>query len=246
VRRSLIGRWSEEHLFTLRQSRQCYDEYQKKIEEVDREIVRLLGEIPAAVELTQKPLPADRKRNGKSRQKHRWAISGFDLRKEAFRVFGVDTTQIPGLQTSALSLFTEVGRDMHRWRDAHAFAAWAGLCPDNDITGHKVQWSGVRKTNGRAGAIFRMAASSLHHNSSPLGNYMKKMKGRLGKQGGVTATAHKIAIIFYTMIKNQCEYDETLWAKNDLERQQRWEKKLRRDAASLGYELVPTAKNQKN
>ena len=53
------------------------------------------------------------------------------------------------------------------------------------------------------------------------------------------ATAHKIAVIFYTMIKNQVEYDETLWATRDARRKKRLEAKLKRQAKRLGYEVVP-------
>ena len=59
-----------------------------------------------------------------------------------------------------------------------------------------------------------------------------------------TATAHKIAIIFYTMVKNQIEYDATLWAQRDREREERFKAKLKRQAQRLGYKLVPTGKNQ--
>jgi len=38
----------------------------------------------------------------------------FDLRTEAYKLYGVDVTQIPGLETSALSLFSEVGRDFSK------------------------------------------------------------------------------------------------------------------------------------
>jgi hypothetical protein len=57
-----------------------------------------------------------------------------------------------------------------------------------------------------------MAAYSLHHDKSPMGDYLRRMKSRLGPVGATTATAHKIAIIFYTMVKKQVEYDATLWA----------------------------------
>ena len=53
------------------------------------------------------------------------------------------------------------------------------------------------------------------------------------------ATAHKIAVIFYTMVKNQVEYDETLWDARDAQREKRLEAKLKRQAKQLGYELVP-------
>jgi hypothetical protein len=39
------------------------------------------------------------------------------------------------------------------------------------------------------------------------------MKAKLGPAAATTATAHKIAIIFYTMVKNQVEYDELLLAE---------------------------------
>ena len=65
------------------------------------------------------------------------------------------------------------------------------------------------------------------------------MKTKMGPKGAIMATAHKIAVIFYTMVKNQVEYDQTLWATRDAQREKRWEAKLKRQAKQLGYELVP-------
>jgi len=65
------------------------------------------------------------------------------------------------------------------------------------------------------------------------------MKAKLGPSAAITATAHKIAVIFYTMVKNQVEYDETMWAARDAEREKRLEARLKRQAKQLGYELVP-------
>jgi len=65
------------------------------------------------------------------------------------------------------------------------------------------------------------------------------MKTRLGPAAAITATAHKIAIIFYTVVKNQVEYDETIWATRDTKRKNRIEGKLKRQARQLGYQLVP-------
>jgi transposase len=61
------------------------------------------------------------------------------------------------------------------------------------------------------------------------------MKAKLGPPGAITATAHKIAVIFYTMVKNQVEYDATLWARRDASRQSRAETRLKRQAKRLGY-----------
>jgi hypothetical protein len=51
----------------------------------------------------------------------------------------------------------------------------------------------------RTGQIFRMAASSLHRNLTPMGDYLRRMKAKLGPPGATTATAHKIAIVLYTL-----------------------------------------------
>jgi hypothetical protein len=61
--------------------------------------------------------------------------SQFDLRTEAYKLFGVDVTQIPGLETNVLPLFGEVGRDLSRWPTTSHFISWLSLCPDNDISG---------------------------------------------------------------------------------------------------------------
>jgi len=68
---------------------------------------------------------------------------------------------------------------------------------------------------------------------------LRRMKTKLGPKGATMATAHKIAVIFYTMVKNQVEYDPTLWAARDAQREKRLEARLKRQAKQLGYEIVP-------
>jgi hypothetical protein len=63
--------------------------------------------------------------------------------------------------------------------------------------------------------LFRIAASSLHHRLTPLGNQLRRMKAKLGPEAATMATAHKIAVIFYSMVKNQVEHDETIWDARD-------------------------------
>jgi len=239
ILKSLVGNWRPEHLFTLKQSRQMYGHYQEQISACDKEIEKLLVAFQPRVDPQQKPLPPDRKKKQRARQKKATPKTGFDLRTESYKLFGVDLTQIPGLMTMVLTLFSEVGRDMSRWKTAGQFVSWLALCPDNDITGGRVAWRGTRKVHNRAGELFRMAAYSLHHEQSPLGHYLRRMKSKLGPTGATTATAHKIAIIFYTMVKKQVEYDETLWAERDAQREKRFEAKLKRQAQQLGYKLVP-------
>jgi transposase len=242
IRKSLVGNWRAEHLFTLQQSREMYRRYQEQIVGCDQEIERMLADFDPRVDPDERPLPPDRKRNRsgkKRRKKNGHPNAGYDLRTEAYKLFGVDVTQIPGLETLALSLFSELGRDMSRWPSAACFVSWLALCPDNDISGGRVLWKGIRLVHNRAGQMFRMAANSLHHSQTPMGHYLRRMKAKLGPPAAITATAHKIAIIFYTMVKNQVEYDDSIWAQRDALREKRFEEKLRRQAAQRGYKLVP-------
>jgi len=246
IRKSLVGNWRAEHLFTLKQSRELYRTYQQLIVGCDLEIEKMLPTFEARTDPVDKPLPPDRKRNRagkKRRKKNGHPNPGVDLRTETYKLFGVDVTQIPGLEENALPLFSEVGRDMSKWPTAGHFVSWLALCPDNDISGGKLLWRGVRTVKNRAGHLFRLAAFSLHHSLTPLGNYLRRMKAKLGPEAATTATAHKIAVIFYTMVKNQIEYDESIWATRDAHREKRLEIKLKRQAKLLGYQLVPMQQN---
>lgn len=242
VQKSLVGTWQSEHLFTLKQSRDLYRFYQDLTVECDCEIETALSRFAPRVDPIEHPLPLDRKRNRNARKRQKKqgrSETSFDLRTEAYKLFGVDVTQIPGLETMAFPLFSEVGRDLSKWPTAAHFVSWLALCPDNDISGGRVLWKGVRRVTNRAGQLFRLAAHALHRSPTPLGDYLRRMKARLGPAAATTATAHKIAVLFYTMVRNQVEYDETLWAAREAQRSRRLEAKLKRQAHRLGYELVP-------
>jgi transposase len=238
VRKSLEGDWRREHLFALRQSWELYGTYVRAIQACDQEICAMLAACKPKVDPAEKPLPSDTKQRTKRRHQ-RTGDFHLDVRTEAYKQFGVDVTRIPGLEGIALMLYSEMGSDMSRWSSASRFASWTALCPDNDKSGGRVLWTGVRQVKNRAGQLFRQAANSLHHSHTQMGAYLQRMKAKLGAEAGITATAHRIARIFYAVVKNQVEYDQTTWHQHDLQRQRRFEDKIRRQARLLGFQLVP-------
>jgi len=238
IRKSLEGNWRAEHLLALKQRLSLYRSHRELIHECDQEIQKLVAAFAPRVDPAERPMPEDRKQKQRKR-KSKSGQRDFNMRAEAYKLFGVDPTQIPGLMTLVFMLFSEVGRDTSRWPTAAHFVSWLGLCPDNDISGGKVLWRGARRTKNRAGTLFRLAAHSLHHDQTPMGDYLRRMKAKLGPAAATTATAHKIAIIFYTMVKNQVEYDASLWAHRDALREKRLEARLHKQAAQRGYKLVP-------
>ena len=242
IEKSLRGNWREEHLFTLGQSRQFLRFYQEQIVICETNIERRLQQFKPRVDPQQTPLPPDNKGNrsgAKRRKKIGHLQNAFDLRTEAYKLFGVDVTRIPGIETNVLTLFSEVGRDLSRWQSASHFISWLSLCPDNDISGGRVLWRGLRKAKNRAGQIFRLAAQSLHRSPTPMGEYLRRLKGKLGPAGAITATARKIATLFYTLVTRQVEFDHTLWHATDTQRQQRIQARLTRQARRLGNQLIP-------
>ena len=238
IRKSLEGNWRAEHILALKQRLSLYRSYRDQINDCDKEIEKLVSAFEPRVDPEHKPLPEDRKKKQRKRKK-KSGSPDFDMRMEAYKLFGVDLTQIPGLMMLVFMLFSEVGRDMSRWPTTAHFVSWLGLCPDNDLSGGKVLWRGARRTKSRAGTLFRLAAHSLHHDPSPMGDYLRRMKAKLGPAAAPTATAHKIAIIFFTMVSKQVEYDASLWAQRDTVREKRLEAKLKKQAAQRGYKLVP-------
>lgn len=128
----------------------------------------------------------------------------------------MDICEVEGInETTALELISEIGTDMTKWRSEKHFCSWLNLVPNTKITGGKVISSKMRKKKNFAGQTLRMSASTLSACKHPIGDYSRKMKSKIGKKGGVVATAHKLARIIYTMVKEKRPYDKDLIAKNN-------------------------------
>jgi len=234
IAKSLVGDWKEEHLFTLRQARATYTHYQQMIVECDTQIALRLRGFESRVDVAAQPLP--KKAYGPRRNE-----PAFDLRSELYRILGVDLTEIPGLQvTTAAAFLSEVGASVERFASAKHFASWLGLCPDNRITGGRILRAATRKVKSRTAYALRMAAQSLHHSQTALGDYFRRMKAKLGAPAAITAAAHKLARILFHLIKHRCPYDASVFAKEEELHRQRREKNLRKQAALFGYQLTPT------
>jgi hypothetical protein len=98
----------------LTQRLSLYRGYQKQIDECDKSIENILNAFTPITDPGQKPMPTDRKQKQRNRKK-KTGDPNFNLRKEAYKLFGVDRAQIPRLMTLVFVLFSEIGRDMSRW-----------------------------------------------------------------------------------------------------------------------------------
>jgi transposase len=166
---SLTGNYRPEHMFTLKQSLAAYQHYQKLLAECDREIEKLIGQMPSSDDPPPPPPPSQQKR--RKNQFH------FDMRSELVRLMGVDLTEVPGISAlTAHVLLSEIGTDLSRFPSAAAFANWLALCPGNKKSGGKILSSKTRPTNSRASHALRLAAQTLARCRSHLGCYYRAMR----------------------------------------------------------------------
>jgi transposase len=237
IAKSLAGDYRREQLFTLRQSLESFRHYQNLISACDTEIEQYLE----AFESKDSRLnpPAGSTPASPEEQKPQGSEPRFDLQTHLHRIFGVDLTAIPGISVlTAQTIFTEIGPDFSKFDCTGAFTSWLGVCPDNRVSGGKVLSAKTRQVNNRATTALHLAARSLHHSHSYLGDFYRRMRARLGAPKAITATAHKLARIIYCLVRTGKAYDETVCATNETHNRCRLEAKLRRQARELGFQLI--------
>ena len=229
IAKSLEGNWRAEHLFALRQALALFDFHATQLAECDREIEAQLASLAVHEEAPQKAKKRGRARNAPK----------FDLRQRLFQMCGVDLTRIDGIDvTTALAVVSEVGTDMSRFPSAKAFASWLGLCPGTKITGGKVMSGKTKRCANRAAQALRLAAAALRTSQSALGAYFRRMCSRMDKPKAVTAAAHKLARLIYSMLTKGEEYTDQGQDYFEERYRQRVMRQLAIRAEKLGMKLV--------
>jgi transposase len=233
IAKALEGDYRQEHLFALKQAVELYDFYHRQIEACDREIERYLHTFEAKVDPVQNPLP-------KQKRKKQMRYQSFvDLRTELYRVSGIDFTQMPGLDVLTVqTILSEIGLDPGKFPTEKRFVSWLGLCPNNRITGGQIKSTKTRKTANRAANAFRMAAQSLANSNTGLGGFYRRIRARLGAPKAITATAHKLARIFYRMWTTGQSYIDMGSDYYENRYEERVLRNITKRARELGYDAV--------
>jgi len=155
---------------------------------------------------------------------------------------GVDLTQLYGISvTIALTIIMEIGLSVSAWPTELHFASWLGLSPNHRKSARKLLSRHTRKGNRRVAWAFRMAALAASKGHGPYADFYRYLRGRKGANVAITATAHRIAIDFYRLMKYGPQYmeigRETL-KKRQLDRKRRH---LRRLATELDCTITENA-----
>jgi transposase len=232
IRQALVGNDREEHVFALAQALELYDTYQAKVAACDARIEAVLSRLQdaAAKPAGKLPpaLPALRHANAPA----------FDVRAALQAVLGVDLTRIHGIGPYlALKLVGECGTDLAAWPSAKHFTSWLCLAPSNKISGGKVLSARTRRSGSRAAALLRLAAVTVGRTPTALGAFYRRLSARIGKAKAITATARKIAVLFYNALRHGMDYADPGAAYYEERYRRRVLANLQRRAKALGYVL---------
>jgi transposase len=235
IKKSLEGNYNSENLFILKQTVDLFDYYQKQISECEQKIKEIIQSFES------KDSSGTDRSEDENRTHKKYKKIDKSIQNELKRITSVDLTQIDGLNTTnLLTLISEVGLDMTKWKTEKHFTSWLGLAPNNKISGGKVLSRKTKKTKNRAGNVFRLAASTLSRSESYLGGAYRRYRSLLGPGKANVAVARKIAVIFYNTLKNGQEYYDYGCEYYEKKTSERSIKYLKLKARHLGFDLVPS------
>lgn len=227
---ALQGNFKDEHLFIIQENLTHHRFLLERIRETDARMAAQMETMKKKSDASELPTATkpDRSRHGETL-----------TRERLYELLGVDLTQVDGVGVLTVASFlVNAGRDMSPWMTENHFASWLGLSPNVKQSAAKTRSGPTRKTASALAHSFRMAAMTIGRLDSWLGAYYRRLKGRIGAPKAITATARKLAIIFYRAVKAGGLVKRLTAEDYEQANRDRILKALRQRAARFGFELA--------
>ena len=235
IAHSLVGNWQEDLLFVLQQEQNGYEFCQKQMAECDQRLENYLQK--RADRSWGNTLPEE-KRKGRLKKKQGNAPQ-FNLRREMFHMTGVDLTQIDSIDImTAMTILSEAGWDMSKWKTEDHFVSWLRLCPDNKISGDKIIGKGRLPITNRVTIALKMAASTLRTSNTYLGAQFRRFRTKLGAPVAIKAMAAKLARLVYRMLRYGMQFVDRGAEFYEAQHRKLQINSLKRKAAQLGFQIA--------
>ena len=231
---ALRGNYRPEHVFVLQQNLELFDTYQQQLAACDGALEAHLAQLAVTPAPPDPPYPP-RGGGANRRNTNRALTSGRRCTSSPASTCPRSTAS--GLY-NALRLLSEIGTDMARWPTAKHFTSWLTLAPQNRVSGGRLLSSRTQPSANRAAAIFRMAAMTLGRTQTALGAFYRRVAFRIGKPKAITATARKLAVLVYRMLKDHLVYIDPGAEAYEAQDRTRVVRRLRQRAEHLGFGLV--------
>ena len=238
IARSLEGNWQADLLFVLKQEQDSYEFCQRQMAECDQQLQQYFSQ--SADRSQGASLPKEKRKERLRKKKGN--KPQFDLRAELFRMTGTDLTRIDGIDVmTAMTILSEAGWDMSKWKDEDHFVSWLRLCPDNRISGDKIIGKGRLPSKNRVTIALKMAACTLRTSHSYLGAQFRRLRTKLGPPVAIKAMAAKLARLVYHMLRDGMQFVDRGAEFYEAQHRNLQIKSLKRKAAALGFQIIEAA-----
>ena len=153
---------------------------------------------------------------------------------------------IPGIDlVTAWTLLAELGSDMSVFASPRHAAAWAGLCPGNHESGGKRLSNRTRKGNRwLRRALCQAAWAATRKKNSYLAAFFYRKAGKHGLRKAIVATAHRLLIIAFCILRDGTEYRELGDNYFDRLHPERTRNRLVRRLQRLGLDVFLQPRNE--
>jgi transposase len=197
----------EDYMFALKHEWNTYLHIQKQIEEVDKEIKKLLEDIIDKDDNKKQHIATPKK----YKRKNKNTIKGTDMNFIAYQYFeGIDLMAIEGVNDATImAIISEIGLEgIKKFETAKQFTAWLRLAPNNKISGGKVLSHHLPKGSSRLKIALRNAANAIGNlKEGNLADFFRKINYKKGRATAVSATARKLAVIIWNMLVKGIPYN---------------------------------------
>jgi transposase len=231
----LRGHWRSDHLFNLEQGLLLYDGIGRRIAAYEQEIQQRMERLaPRERKDAEAPALANREKRKSMKRRHQEG-----KRQTLYRMVGADLTTIDGVGVETTEVIvSEYGVDISKFSTEKEFVSHLQLAPHRPVSGGKVLKKRRQQKGTRTAEALRNAATALKNSRSALGAYYRRIARRKDSSIAVFATARKLAILIYRMLRWGQKYVDI---GQDAYEQQYQAVRLRSitsTAAQLGYQLV--------
>ena len=204
IAKALQSNGRKDFLFSLTHEYQLYQIFQKKINECDQQIQKLLNE-----QIKNDENKKQHYIDGKVHKRVNKNNPDININLLSYQYFeGVDLLAIEGVSHSTvLTLMSEVGCGINKFESAKQFASWLRLAPNNKISGGKILSNRIPKGSNRLKIALRNAANAIGNlKDTALSNFFKRIAFRKGRTSAISATARKLAVIIWNMLVKKVPY----------------------------------------
>jgi len=149
---------------------------------------------------------------------------------------------IPGIDLiTAWALLAELGSDMNVFASPKHAAAWAGLCPGNHESAGKRLGNRTRKGNRwLRRALCQAAWCATRKRNCYLAAFFYRKAGKHGIRKAIVATAHRLLIIAFCILRDGTVYQELGENYYDRLHPERTRNRLVRRLQKLGLDVILT------